>query len=59
MPTTAHGGITNNRTNNRSIEINLEYHGSGSREDAENMIDIIDRALEDRASLQLFMKGER
>src|SRR5690625_4800300 len=59
VPSTSSTSVMDNRTNNRSIEINLEYHGSGSREDAENMIDIIDRELEDRASLKLFMKGER
>src|SRR5690554_3170859 len=59
LPSSAYGGVTDNRTSNLSININLEYYGAGSREDAENMIDYIDRVLEERASLQMFMRGER
>src|SRR5690625_2658658 len=59
LPSNAYGGVIDNRTSNRSININLEYYGTGSSEDAENMIDYIDRALEERASLQMFMRGER
>jgi len=59
LPSSAYGGVTDNRTSNRVININLEYYGTGSSEDAENMIDYIDRALEERVNLQMFMRGER
>lgn len=49
----------NSNQDSRPIEIYLEYNGSGSQEDAYNMVDIIDRELSDRAQVNAFVKGGR
>src|SRR5699024_9733860 len=50
---------TKSYTNNKNIVVNLDYNGSGTKEDADDLVDIIDRELESRASLHSYLMGGR
>ena len=48
-----------NNTTNAPITINLTYNGTGSQQDAYNIVDIIERELGSRMNTRLRMSGVR
>lgn len=55
-PFTGAGGITTHNTNNKTIEINLEYHGNNP-DDADDMVNELDRAFANNSNLQALVRG--
>lgn len=47
----------NNNNNNKPINVYLEYHGNGDKQDAYDMVDIVDRELSGRAKINSYVKG--
>lgn len=43
--------------NNQPINVYLEYHGDGDKQDAYDMVDIIDRELSGRAQINAYVRG--
>ncbi|WP_307894070.1 phage tail tape measure protein [Bacillus swezeyi] len=60
-PSTAASGYTNSVTNNNNtpVTINMEYYGDGSQQDANNFVDMIDKAFGERLRQNNFMVGVR
>ncbi|WP_077735628.1 phage tail tape measure protein [Bacillus sonorensis] len=60
-PSMTASGYTNSVTNNNNtpVTINMEYYGDGSQQDANNFVDMIDKAFGERLTQNNFMIGVR